>query len=65
MSLMSAIKHFHKVAALIRRAGQWVWGEFRHTAAGFDAEQSVIALLRQETRSWYMYVKFKKVMLRP
>ena len=21
-----AIRHFHKVAALIRRAGQWVWG---------------------------------------
>lgn len=48
VSLMGAVKDIHKVAAFIRKAGQWVWGEFRHRAAGFDAQQSVITLLKQQ-----------------
>lgn len=61
VSLTSAIKDFHKVAAFIGRAVQWVWGEFRHRAAGFDAQQSVSTLLRQATRLWCIYVKCGKV----
>lgn len=57
---MGSIKHFHRVAVLIRRVGQWACGVYSNPAGGFEAYESVIAL-SQATHFLHMYAKCKNV----